>query len=171
MFSFRQFRQDDAEAVRRLFTQGQRQFSAGAESEIESYVKDSLAGDLADIAANYLQSGGNFWVVETEGQVVGMVALQRKDAATCELRRMAVDARYRRKGLGRRLLETAEAFARQQGYAGIVLTTITPLQPAIALYEGMGYKLTDQSRHGAVTVLHYRKELFNGPNGPGNGQS
>ena len=171
MFSIRQFRQEDADDVRRLFAEGQRQFSAGVEQEIETYIEDSLAGDLADIAGNYLQPGSNFWVADSGDQVIGMVGVQRKDAATYELRRMAVDSRWRRRGVARKLLDTAETFARQQGYAGIVLSTITPLQPAIALYEGTGYKLTGQSKYGEVTVLHYGKDLLSSPNPPGGRQS
>ena len=171
MFLIRQFRQEDADDVRRLFTEGQRQFSAGVEREIEAYIRDSLAGDLADIAGHYLQPGSNFWVADSGGQVIGMVGVQREDAETGELRRMAVDVGRRRQGLGRKLLETAEAFGRQQGYASIVFSTITPLQPAIALYQEAGYKLTGQSRYGAVTVLHYGKELLSGPNYPGGGQN
>ena len=171
MFSIRQFRPEDSEDVRRIFAEGQRQFSAGVERELETYIRDSLAGDLADIPGAYLQPGSNFWVAEAGRQVIGMVGVQQKDAATCELRRMSVDIRWRRKGLGRKLLETAEAFARQLGYASIVLSTITPLQPAIALYEGMGYRLSGQSKYGAVTVLHYGKDLLSVPSRPGGGQS
>ena len=171
LFSIRQFRHEDADDVRRLFAEGQRQFFAGFEREIEAYIRDSLAGDLADIAGNYIQPGSNFWVADSGGQVIGMVGIQRKDAETCELRRMAVDSRWRRQGLARQLLETAEAFGRQQGYASMVLSTITPLQPAIALYEGTGYQLTGQSHYGAVTVLHYGKNLLSGPNPPGGEQN
>ena len=171
MFSIRQFQQDDAHDVRWLFAEGQRQFSAGVERELETYISNSLAGDLADIAGNYLQPGSNFWAAETDGRVIGVVGVQRKDAKSCELRRMAVDIRRRRKGLGRKLLETAEEFARQQGYSSMTLSTITPLQPAIALYEGAGYQLSGQSMYGAVTVLHYRKNLLSDSNRPGDGQS
>ena len=172
MLSIRQFRQEDWEDVRRLFVECQRQFSAGAERELESYIKDSMEGDLADIDGSYLQStGGNFWVVENAGQVVGMVGVQRKDATSCELRRMAVDIQWRRQGLARKLLETAEAFARKQGYNAICLSTITLLKGAIALYESAGYLRTGQSHYGAVTALHYSKELFSDPNPQGDGQN
>lgn len=172
MFSIRQFRQHDADDVRRLFVEGQRQFAAGIEREIESYIEDTLAGDLSDIPGNYInRPSSNFWIVEAGGQVIGMVGLQRRDTATCEVRRMAVDRRWRRKGIGRSLLETAEDFARSQGFESMVLSTITPLQPAISLYEGAGFGLTGQGQYGAVTVLHYSKELLSDPSRPGGGQS
>ena len=172
MLSIRQFRRDDADEVRRLFTEGQRQISAGVERELDSYIRDSLKGDLADIWGNYVdRPGSNFWVLKSGGQLVGIAGLQRRDSDTCELRRMAVDIGWRRRGLGRRLLETAEAFAREQGYTTICLSTITPLQPAIALYEGTGYRLKGQSRYGAVTVLHYSKNLLSDPNHPESVQS
>jgi hypothetical protein len=69
------------------------------------------------------------------------------------------------------LLEMAEDFACAQGFRSMVLSTIAPLQPAVSLYEGTGYRLTGQSQYGAVTVLHYSKELLSDPNRPGGGQS
>ncbi|MDE2938101.1 MAG: GNAT family N-acetyltransferase [Chloroflexota bacterium] len=171
MFSIRQFRQDDADDVRRLFAEGQRQFSAGVERELEAYINDTLAGDLADVSRNYLQPGSNFWVAEACGRVIGMVGVQQKDPKSCELRRMAVDIKWRRKGLGRKLLDTAEDFAHQQGYASMILSTIKPLQPAIALYEGTGYRLSGQTEYGEVTVLHYGKDLLSVLNRPGGGRS
>lgn len=171
MFSIRQFRQEDADDVRRLFTEGQRQFSTGVERELEAYIRTSLAGDLSDVTGNYILPGSNFWVAQTGKKVIGMVGIQRKDATICELRRMAVDIQWRRRGLARKLLETAEAFALHQGYSSIVLSTITQLHPAIALYEGRGYRQTGQSKYGTVTVLHYGKDLLNNLNPPGDAQS
>ena len=172
MFSIRQFRQQDADDVRRLFVESQRQFSAGIEQDVESYIDDTLMGDLCDIAGNYIdRPGGNFWIAEAGGNVIGMVGLQRRDPGTCELRRMAVEIGWRRKGIARSLLETAEDFARAKGFRSIVLSTITTLQPAISLYEGTGYRLTGQSQYGAVTVLHYGKDLLSDWSRPGCGQS
>ena len=158
--TIRQFRPGDAPEAVRLFVEGQRQFSAGIEEELDTYIRETLQGDLADICLNYVRApGSSFWVAEAEGQVIGTAGVQRRSSEEAELRRMSVDVRWRRQGIGKRLLHETEAFALRQGYKVMRLSTITALRPAISLYEKSGYFLTGTSQYGAVTVLHYRKNL------------
>ena len=172
MVSIRQFRPDDAPEVIRLFTEGQRQFSTGFEKEIEAYIEESLRGDLQNIPLHYLsEPGGNFWVAEASGQVVGTAGVQRQSEEVAELRRMAVDIRWRRQGIARRLLEQVEGFALQHGYKRLSLSTITPLKPAISMYERAGYQQTGTGQYGAITVLHYGKKLVSQCGGQEDGRN
>ncbi len=164
MVTIREFVPKDAQAVHRLFADGQWQFAAGIEAEIESYVEETLVGDLSDIESYYTGPDGcNFWVAEIDGQVRGMIGLQRRSEKKGELRRLSVDINYRRRGLAQTLLETAEAYAREQGYTTLSLSTITPLTPAIALYEKFGYRRCGEDRYGAITVVPFTKDLFSEP--------
>ena len=160
MVAIREFRTEDAEEVRRLFSEGQSQFADGYEEDFEAYTQESLRADLADIQRHYIdQTGSCFWVATGNGIVVGMVGIQQRDSHTGELRRMGVDINWRRQGIARRLLETAEEFCRLQGYSRICLSTVMPLEPAIKLYQASGFTQTGQSNYGSVTVLHFSKEL------------
>jgi ribosomal protein S18 acetylase RimI-like enzyme len=60
------------------------------------------------------------------------------------LRSMAVHPRVRRGHIGRRLLEIAEDFARQQGCSDLVLSTTPFLDRAIALYDRYGFRRTTE---------------------------
>ena len=172
MFTIRQFRSDDLEAVRKLFVDGQRQFAAGFETEIESYIEETLSRDLADVRAHYLgRPGSNFWVVEGDGRLVGTAGLQRRNEEEAELRRMNVAIEYRRRGIAQSLLDTVEEYARTQGYSRLLLSTIIPLVPAIAMYEKNGFRRTGQHRYGSVTVLHFSKNLLSGQGRPEGGRS
>jgi GNAT superfamily N-acetyltransferase len=51
-----------------------------------------------------------------------------------------VDPIYRRQGIGRALLEHVEIWARAQGYTQIGLQVFTTNQPAIDLYQQLGYE-------------------------------
>ena len=158
----RAFQPQDADAVRRLFAAGQLDFARGTplEEEVRRYVQRSLADDLADIPQHYQeQPGGNFWVALVNAEVKGMVGVQRRSPEEAELRRMSVAADTRRQGIGRRLLETVEAFCREQDYQRIILTTVSQLQPAIAMYESYGFRLTRQERYGSMVVHAYVKCL------------
>ena len=172
MVVIRTFRPDDADAVRRLFARGQRDFAAGLEAEVEAYISRSLAADLADIPQHYLsQAGSRFWVAEVEGRVRGMVAVQRQSADEGELRRMSVAADVRRRGVGWKLLETVEAFCREQGYQRITLSTVTQLQPAIAMYRRFGFRQVGEEPYGAMTVQFFLKCLATPQSNPADGQS
>ena len=160
MFTIRQFNTGDAHEAVRLFVEGQQQFFAGVEQELEAYIQETLQEDLSDIPLHYLKEpGSNFWVAEVEGQVVGTAGVQRRSADVGELRRMSVDINWRRQGIGRCLLGEAESFALQQGYTTMCLSTIIPLKPAISLYEQSGYRETGQGMYGRVTILHFSKDL------------
>jgi GNAT superfamily N-acetyltransferase len=169
MIGIRTFRPADAAAVRDLFSQGLLDFASdetygvydmGFEAPMRDYIRHSLADDLADISASYLnEPGGHFWVADVDGQIKGMVGIQRRTQEEAELRRMSVASDSRRHGIGSRLLETAEAFCREQGYHRIRLTTVSLLQPAIALYRKHGYQQVGEERYGQGMGLHFVKHL------------
>jgi RimJ/RimL family protein N-acetyltransferase len=54
---------------------------------------------------------------------------------------IAVTAGYRRRGIGTRLMRTAEAWARSQGAEGLVLDCHAANSAAIRLYEKVGYRI------------------------------
>ena len=162
MLQIRTFQPADAETVRRLFANGQLDFArdTNLEEEVRRYIQRSLLDDLADIPHHYQsQSGSDFWVAEVDGEIKGIVGVQRRSHEEAELRRMSVASGSRRQGIGRRLLETVEDFCRQEGYQRIHLTTVSQLQPAIAMYQRCGYQLTGQEAYGNIMGQHFVKYL------------
>lgn len=115
--------------------------------------------DLRDIEAVYLGEGSHFWVVEEEGEIIGMVAVRRKDSETAELKRMRVAGGRRQRGLGQRLLELAEEFCRRCGYRHIALDTSDRQAAARRLYEKNGYTPVGAMPIPPLTLFFYRKEL------------
>lgn len=172
MPTIRTFRPEDSATVCRLFAAGQRDFSAGLEAEVEAYICLSLKADLSDIQRHYLAvNGSHFWVAESMREVVGMVGVQRLNREEAELRRMSVASHARRQGIGQRLLETVEGHCLEEGFSRMVLSTVTQLQPAIAMYQKAGFRLDREEPYGSMTVKYYEKDL-NGPTAsPGGGQS
>lgn len=63
-----------------------------------------------------------------------------------------VDPAARRTGVGRRLMETAHAFAREQGAAAVELDTAHTNSAAQALYEDMGYRRDLEFRHYVLSL-------------------
>ena len=160
MLTIRTYEPADHPAVCELFARSQRDFAQGLEEPVEAYIQRSLAADLADIPGHYLShSGSHFWVADLDGQVKGMVAIEHHSDDEAELRRMSVATDARRQGIGTRLLDTTETFCRARGYQRIFLTTVTQLQPAIAMYRKAGYQWQKEEAYGHFTVYHFLKEL------------
>ena len=79
------------------------------------------------------------WAAEVDGEVVGSVFLVAKDVETAQLRLLYLEPAMRGKGLGRRLVETAVGFAREAGYARMLLWTQAELAAARHLYARAGF--------------------------------
>jgi GNAT superfamily N-acetyltransferase len=81
---------------------------------------------------------GPIWVAVEVGAIVGTIS-GVPQGETLYLRSMATIPAARGRGVGRRLLECAEHFARESGYTRLRLSTTTFLTDAIALYERAGF--------------------------------
>jgi DNA-binding MarR family transcriptional regulator/N-acetylglutamate synthase-like GNAT family acetyltransferase len=79
------------------------------------------------------------WIAEVDGEVVGSVFVVAKDAEAAQLRLLYLEPAMRGKGLGRRLAETAIGFAREAGYARMVLWTQSELAVARHVYARAGF--------------------------------
>jgi putative acetyltransferase len=103
-----------------------------------------LAEDLAAIRDRYQTEHGGFWVAEEAGRVLGTVAVRKKEGRTCELKRLYVRAGARGRGLGQRLYDRAEEFARGAGYERIWLDSSRRFKEARRLYERNGFVLVEE---------------------------
>lgn len=96
------------------------------------------------------------WVALAGGEVVGSVALRRIGPRELELKRMYLRARLRGRGVGRKLLQTAIAWARGHGVARITLDTTETMAAARHLYETHGFVRLDGDapRQGQSRLLY-----------------
>lgn len=100
--------------------------------------------DLAEIDERYRGERAGFWVADDEGEVVGTVAIRPKEGRTCELKRLYLSPTRRGAGLGQRLYEHAERFAREAGYDTIWLDSSRRFARAHKLYERNGFTLIER---------------------------
>lgn len=98
--------------------------------------------DARYVEQYYWQTGGEFWVVEREGILVGTggyYPLQR-EVGMAEIRKMYLAKSARGQGLGKVLLRQLESAIATQGYTQIWIETASVLKEAVALYESFGYQ-------------------------------
>jgi N-acetylglutamate synthase-like GNAT family acetyltransferase len=118
-----------------------------------------LIKDLHNIDSEYIQNGGEFLVAECEGMVVGMGALRRKDEHCGEIKRMRVDPKYWRGGIGQTLLTRLEETAKRNGIKKLVLDTSIFQHSAQKLYEKNAYReIRREVIHGYPCII-YEKEI------------
>lgn len=114
--------------------------------------------DARDVEACYWDTGGEFWVVETNGGLVGTAGYRpthRGDRAV-ELRKMYLLPTARGQGLGRYLLSTMEAAIQSRGFAQIWLETASVLKEAVGLYEASGYEPTSGVETARCDRVYYK---------------
>lgn len=97
--------------------------------------------DVLQVETYYLETGGEFWVIERQQKIVGTSAyypIQRGKNAV-EIRKMYLLPAARRQGLGKFLLTQLETTIAARGFAQIWIETASVLQEAVQLYERHGY--------------------------------
>ncbi|MBP0021205.1 MAG: GNAT family N-acetyltransferase [Cyanobacteria bacterium SBLK] len=99
--------------------------------------------DVVEVEECYLNRGGEFWVVERLGKIVGTGAYYplEKGNKAVEVRKMYLLPEVRGKGLGRFLLQQLEGAIAQREFQEIWLETATVLKEAVKLYESCGYQI------------------------------
>ena len=102
-------------------------------------------------------SAGRCFVAVDEGRLIGTIVVEptSPDNAECpyfakpgvaSAHQMAVLPAHQRKGVGSRLLDVAEAWARDNGYSELALDTAEPAKHLVELYSRRGYKFVASSQ-------------------------
>ncbi|MCC5636109.1 GNAT family N-acetyltransferase [Nostoc sp. CHAB 5844] len=98
--------------------------------------------DVLQVEECYLATGGEFWVIEHQSQIVGTGAyypISRGEKAV-EIRKMYLLPSVRGMGLGKYLLQQLEAAIATRGFQQIWIETASILVEAVKLYESNGYQ-------------------------------
>lgn len=146
----------------------QRLYAAGL---VDGRGTDNDTGaDMDRIEQAYLRAGGHFWVAESvdpasAGTVVGMVGVQQEADGSAEVRRLRVDERHRRRGIGTALVDRALRFCHENGNLRIILDTYMEREPAIRLFEKFQFRHGRTRRVGERDLLYFYLDLYGTPGG------
>ncbi len=134
-YSIRQWQPEDRIAAAAVISSVLAEYGLGWEA-------DGADRDVLEVETFYLVRGGEFWVVEYQGQIVGTAAyypIERGDRAV-EIRKMYLLPIARGKGLGQHLLGELERVIAALDYREIWIETASVLAEAVQLYEKNGYQ-------------------------------
>jgi len=87
-----------------------------------------------------LKPGGAILMASCDGEIAGTVALRKVDDKTFEFTKMAVDEKFRRRGIAEALSQASFIKARELGCRTVILYSNSILTPAIRLYEKLGFE-------------------------------
>ncbi|MDD4901874.1 MAG: GNAT family N-acetyltransferase [Patescibacteria group bacterium] len=139
----RRYRTSDQDTVLRLHVEGLKQ--------TESFLDDPKYNqDFSNIKEIYLNNRGEFLMAMLNDEIIGMGALRKINEQTAEIKRMRVDLKYQRQGIGSTILDRLIDRARELGYEKIILDTNTNQAAARRLYEKYGFK---EYKRGSVAHL------------------
>ena len=113
---------------------------------------------LEDPENAILRKGGSIFMVYSEGEAVGCLALIPMGHGAYELSKMAVAPRLHGRGIGRILLEHAITQAKAIGARSLFLGSSTKLKNAVHLYESVGFRHVPPEK--IPPMLYTRADVF-----------
>lgn len=152
-YQIRSFAPSDAPACKRLYTEGLLSFSLAP---------NDTGWDIDNIQQVYLGCPANhFWVAVTAtGEIVGMLGVQHHEPGVAEVRRLRVVKEHRRRGIGRKLLETALSFCQQKGDVKVTLDTMMDREMALAIFEKFRFRHHRSKKIGDKELLYFYLDLY-----------
>lgn len=141
-------RPDEADAVRDVVHEAYRHYIARI-GKPPGPMLDDYAQRIAD---------GQAWVLEDAGGIAGILVLE-ETADSLLLDNIAVAPGQQGKGVGRALLEFAEAEARRRGFTAIHLYTHELMTENLSLYSRIGYVETYRITEKGFDRVYMHKPL------------
>ncbi len=103
-----------------------------------------IAYSMEEMAGFVRHRGSRTWVAEEDGEIAGFLIASRQPASEGHIITIDVLEPWRRRGVGRALMEIAEKWARETGIKRLSLETAMDNLTAQGFYEALGYRKIDQ---------------------------
>lgn len=129
--------------IRKLFTEYTNWL--GFDLSFQNYEKE-----FAELPGLYTPPKGRLLLAFYNSKIAGCVGLREFAKGICEMKRMYVKPKYRRKGIGRSLGIAIIEEARKIGYKRMRLDTVPWMKQAIELYYSLGFKKIKPYRYNPI---------------------
>ena len=102
-----------------------------------------------------IPTGALILVSTDEQQAIGCCGVRRLEEQVCELKRMYLDPRFRKKGLASQLLQQSIQISIELGYHKMRLDTLASMERAIQLYTKHGFYEIEPYRFNPLEGARY----------------
>jgi putative acetyltransferase len=157
-YTIREIERDDNPAMARIIREVMTEFQCVGEGYS---INDPEVDRMYEA---YRKPRSKYYVISHQDQLLGGAGigpLANGDPEVCELKKMYFYGNLRGLGLGRKLLSMLLNDAREFGYKGCYLETVSRMWQANMLYQKMGFKKLDvpmgNTGHGACEVFYARE--------------
>jgi len=123
------------------------------------YIEEYDKKVLLDPQNYILKEGGYIFFALIGGEVVGTVALIKRENGIFELSKMAVTENYQGQRIGQKLMYACIDFAGRNGFVRLFLDSNTKLEPAITLYNKVGFREIPVPKDTPYERCNIRMEL------------
>ena len=110
----------------------------------------SFDEELRTLPGNYAPPEGIILLAFYNENLAGCVGLRKYKIEICEMKRLYVRPKYRRKKIGQILCNAIILKARERGYKIMRLDTLPFMKKAMALYSKLGFKEVDSYRFNPI---------------------
>jgi ribosomal protein S18 acetylase RimI-like enzyme len=96
--------------------------------------------ELAGLPGKFAAPRGRILLAESDGQIIGCIAVRPLDDTICEMKRLYIRPSGRGQQLGKQLAVRICHIAQEAGYTFIRLDTLSTMLAARQLYTSLGFK-------------------------------
>lgn len=145
---------EELDTIRELFREYEKELE-------ENICFQSFEAELKDPLSKYGAPYGDLILAYWNEQAAGCIALTKmKEKGICEMKRLYVKPEFRKNKIGRKLVEILVESAVKKNYRLIRLDTLSKLQPAIHLYDTLGFRMTNPYYDNPLPgVVYMEKQL------------
>jgi len=115
--------------------------------------------DLSDIGDTYGGGRDAFFVLESEGKILGTIGVKEDSEDTALLRRLFVDPTCRRKGYGALLLEKGIRHCKKNSFKHIAFRTTGRMAQAINLLRKTSFREVEKIDLGGFQIYKFVLDL------------
>jgi putative acetyltransferase len=96
-----------------------------------------------DILNRYTYPNGLFFLAKNNDLILGMAGILFLNSKVCEIKRIYVKRRWRRRGIALCLIQSATSTAQALGYRRALFIALERFKAAVALYNDLGFRQID----------------------------
>ena len=119
------------------------------------FIDHTLNPDIHDISMEYDGTQHHFFVGKEKDQIICTGAIRKETGDTYQIVRMSVLSSYRKRGLGRIMLQHLEGKAKSFGARRLILETNKQWADAIRFYQNSGYIYIEEDE----VSCYFEKEI------------